>query len=78
MPIYEYVCRQCGEEFEWLTRDGEKPVCPSCNQEELDRKLSVPAAHVASSSGPACPAKGPGGCGMSNCCGNDCGLGDWT
>ena len=55
MPIYEYVCRQCGHEFEWLTRDGEKPICPSCNRQELDKKLSLPAAHTSPTPGPACP-----------------------
>ena len=77
MPIYEYVCRQCGHEFEWLTRDGQQPICPVCKRHDLEKQLSTPAAHTAGSSQPACPAKGPGGCGLPNCCGNDCGMGEW-
>jgi putative FmdB family regulatory protein len=73
MPIYEYACRDCGHEFEVLVRGEEKPVCPSCGRAKLTKKLSVPAAHTASLQ-PSCPAGGPGTCGMSNCCGQQCGL----
>jgi len=76
MPIYEYVCRQCGHQFEWLTRDGEKPACPACSRQELEKKLSVPAAHTSGSSSPQCPVQEAGACGMADCCGNRCGLGD--
>lgn len=76
MPIYEYVCGQCGHEFEFLVRGEEKPSCPACGAEDLNRQLSVPAAHTASSSAPACPARDA--CGMSKCCGSQCGMGDWS
>jgi len=78
MPIYEYVCKQCHQEFETLVRGSEQPQCPHCGAQQLDRLLSVPAAHVAGSTAPpcgmgACPARdgggccgldGPGGCGL--------------
>ena len=76
MPIYEYVCRQCGQQLEWLTRDGQTPSCPSCNSRDLERKLSVPAAHTSGSGGQECPVRESGSCGMPRCCGNDCGMGD--
>lgn len=75
MPIYEYLCRDCGHHFEWLTREGQKPTCPSCESRKLDKTLSLPAAHTSGSSGPECPVREAGECGMSNCCGNDCGMG---
>jgi hypothetical protein len=28
MPIYEYACNQCGQEFETLVRSGTVPGCP--------------------------------------------------
>jgi putative FmdB family regulatory protein len=77
MPIYEYTCRDCGHEFEILVRNGEKPSCPSCGREQLTKNLSVPAAHVAGPAQPACPAKEAGACGMSNCCGQGCGISQW-
>ena len=41
MPIYEYVCRACGHEFELLVRPPiTTPACPSCNTPDLERRLS--------------------------------------
>jgi len=31
MPIYEYACSKCGQEFETLVRSGAVPDCPSCH-----------------------------------------------
>ena len=74
MPIYEYSCNDCGQEFEFLLRGDEQPECPSCGQQRLTRMLSVPAAH-ATHAAPPCPVKN--NCGMSNCCGNNCGMSEW-
>ena len=41
MPIYEYACHKCGQEFETLVRSGVIPDCPSCHSVELEKKLSV-------------------------------------
>jgi putative FmdB family regulatory protein len=73
MPIYEYVCEHCRHQFELLLRGSEKPVCPSCGRSKLNKLLSVPAAHVASSK-PSCPARDLGVCGMPQCGGGLCGL----
>ncbi|HXE48810.1 MAG TPA: zinc ribbon domain-containing protein [Ramlibacter sp.] len=72
MPIYEYACHQCGNEFEALVRSGTVPECPSCHSRELKKMLSVFAT---AASGPeSAPAladpcascgHGPGGCGMN-------------
>ena len=43
MPIYEYKCRECGNEFEALVRKSDTPNCPSCKGTELERLLSLPA-----------------------------------
>ncbi len=45
MPIYEYSCTACGHEFEELVRGDEKPVCPSCESEDLERLMSLPRVH---------------------------------
>ncbi len=76
MPIYEYVCRDCGRQFEYLVRGDDKPSCPSCGRSQLSRQLSVPAAHSASSSSnPACPVQES--CGATNCCGKGCAMSQW-
>jgi len=66
MPLFEYECRACGREFEYLTRAGQQPHCPACDSSELDKRLSVFAvgAGSASASSPAAAAVGPcGACG---------------
>jgi len=77
MPIYEYLCRECGHQFEWLVRNNEKPSCPSCGRGKLTKQLSVPAAHTAATGEAPCPAREDGSCGVSDCCGNRCGLSEW-
>jgi len=74
MPIYEYTCHKCQASFELLVRGEDRPQCPQCHSRQLDKMLSVPAAHTASSSGlPVCdgPARGP--CGMGGCGRPECG-----
>jgi putative FmdB family regulatory protein len=79
MPLYEYACKGCEKQFELLVRASETPECPSCHSTELERRLSVFAAHTnGSSSGSstaampsvgACGAcgdpRGPGACSMN-------------
>lgn len=68
MPIYEYACGKCQEEFELLIRASETPRCPMCGSLDLDKQLSVPAAHTAGSSQlPVCQPSPPGGCGLPQC-----------
>ena len=39
MPIYEYRCNGCGDEFEFLQLPARAttPACPSCSGEDLER-----------------------------------------
>ena len=44
MPIYEYLCADCGNKFEKLIRrneDVEKLECPSCGESAEGRPLSL-------------------------------------
>jgi putative FmdB family regulatory protein len=43
MPLYEYTCRQCEQDFEALVFTGEQPECPKCHGRDLEKQLSVPA-----------------------------------
>lgn len=49
MPIYEYVCRSCGEEVERLQRISDEPLteCPACHAPELKRKISAAGFRLA-------------------------------
>lgn len=67
MPLYEYECAACGEAFELLVRSSEKPACPSCGSEQLEKQFSVPAAPVASGGSLPVAERPWGGCGKPGC-----------
>ena len=73
MPIYEYECGSCGNQFEQLVRGAERPECPTCGSRQLDKQFSVPAAHTGTTT-PPCAVKDAGQCDVSNCCGQGCNL----
>jgi putative FmdB family regulatory protein len=41
MPLYEYRCRACVNEFEALVRAGDAPACPHCASTDLERLVSL-------------------------------------
>jgi putative FmdB family regulatory protein len=42
MPMFEYVCRACGERFEKLVFSSQIPVgCPVCESSDLEKQFSV-------------------------------------
>ena len=50
MPIYEYMCSQCGKRFEKLVRriadaDNATPACPDCGHDDTQRVMSTFAQH---------------------------------
>jgi putative FmdB family regulatory protein len=56
MPLFEYVCRECGHRFETLVVGGRKPACPSCTSDDLEKLYSAFGARTsAGGSGAAAP-----------------------
>jgi putative FmdB family regulatory protein len=51
MPIYEYVCSDCGHEFEKLQKMSDAPLrdCPACEQQALKKKISAPGFRLSGS-----------------------------
>jgi len=46
MPIYEFVCGECGYEFEKIQSfSAGTPVCASCGAENVTRQMGKPAIH---------------------------------
>ncbi len=43
MPIYEYDCNACGEQFELLILPGTVARCSACGSDDIDKLLSLPA-----------------------------------
>jgi putative FmdB family regulatory protein len=66
MPIYEYRCRGCGQDFEKYVHSAAAAVaCPACAGADVRRKLSVFGLR---SEGPVASTVPAGG----GCCGGGC------
>lgn len=68
MPLYEYICSECGSEFEKLVRfsdvDINSPECPKCKSSNTNRRLSLIASYNPITSLGGGGSSG-GGCGSS-------------
>ena len=64
MPIFEYLCQNCGTAFEKLVRAGTEVECPNCGEQKPRQQLSTFAARSGRS---AEPAPAPGGCPAGMC-----------
>jgi putative FmdB family regulatory protein len=59
MPIYEYRCKQCGQQFEQLVlKRSDTIACPFCNGQNVQKRFSTfgmkSADTFVSSSGSSC------------------------
>ncbi len=47
MPIYEFVCGECGHEFEKILSFSATatPACANCGTENVERQMGRPAIH---------------------------------
>jgi putative FmdB family regulatory protein len=65
MPIFEFVCKDCGQPFEDLIfgTDIKGVVCPVCGSDQVQKQMSTFASKIGgdgaslslgTSSGPAC------------------------
>jgi putative FmdB family regulatory protein len=73
MPIYEYVCPDCGNKFELMrpfSQSGAPADCPVCKR-KANRALSRFACRSSNEFGATAPIAGSGG-GCANCGGDSC------
>jgi putative FmdB family regulatory protein len=66
MPLYEYHCNNCGQNFEKMMRWSEAervPICPHCESQETQKRIST-FASIGASGGLSIGASG-GSCGSS-------------
>jgi putative FmdB family regulatory protein len=40
MPLYDFLCRACGQVFETQSPVDQLPACPRCGAAEAERQLS--------------------------------------
>ncbi|MDO5537801.1 MAG: zinc ribbon domain-containing protein [Desulfovibrionaceae bacterium] len=44
MPLYDFVCEDCGKKFDELVfEDDDPPFCPACGSARTKQSLSVPS-----------------------------------
>ena len=76
MPIYEYLCDDCGERYERIVMNKTTAIeCPKCASAKHTLQLSVFAAHgngAKSSGGSSSSSLGSSSSG-GGCCGGSCG-----
>lgn len=75
MPLFEYVCKKCGHQFETLVMGIASPSCPLCQSKKLEKQLSVFAVNSRSGNdkpreavapcGTCGDPHGPGACALS-------------
>lgn len=73
MPLFEFSCDKCGQEFEELVYDEKAPQCPNCGANETHKLVSL-CARISKDGGATpfpIPSTGRGGCG--SCSGGNCG-----
>lgn len=76
MPIFEYVCKRCKNQFEELVfSQDEQVVCPSCGSTRTEKLMSCCRSKVGGGDhdAPAASAPSrPSGGGCSGCSGGSC------
>ncbi len=68
MPLFDFVCRTCGKEFEVLLMGNDPPVCPHCQSQDLVKKMSA----FARTRGSNDSGSGGGGSKCGGCSGGSC------
>jgi putative FmdB family regulatory protein len=73
MPIFEYLCEDCGSKFEKLVRGSAAHgvQCPACGQEHLRQEFSTFAARANRTSREAAPSCPSGMCQTPGLCGRN-------
>ncbi|MBI3795321.1 MAG: zinc ribbon domain-containing protein [Nitrospinae bacterium] len=78
MPIYEFVCKECGNSFEMLSLSSagfKKVECTKCGGKKVSKMMSTFAPAIAqNSSSHACRDEGSCGVPGAGCGGGMCGL----
>jgi putative FmdB family regulatory protein len=68
MPIFEYLCHDCGREFEAFVTGERKAACPACQGANLGKLWSRPGmVGSGDRSEPSQPAFGGCGAGGAAC-----------
>lgn len=79
MPIFEYVCKKCNNQFEELVLGGDDAVaCPACGSDKTEKLMSCCRSKMAGAGGGEAPQASasapaaPSGGGCAGCSGGSC------
>lgn len=73
MPIFEYECCNCCEQFERLVFRSDEPVsCPKCDSSDVHRMMSVFGFKSGGDKGVASSRMGSGASSCTGCAGGSC------
>jgi putative FmdB family regulatory protein len=72
MPIYEYHCKDCGEDFECLVFGSEKPTCKHCESKKVCKQMST-CGFVSKGSGGQTASQSTGASSCGSCASSSCG-----
>jgi putative FmdB family regulatory protein len=64
MPIFEFVCQECGHPFEELLRSAgsvEEVICPACGSRQVMKQISTFASKI-NGSGTSCSSAPAASC----------------
>ncbi|MFC1884367.1 zinc ribbon domain-containing protein [Thermodesulfobacteriota bacterium] len=68
MPIYEYRCRKCKEEFEKLVFGSNEIIdCPKCKGNEIEKLMSACGYKTTGSFTPSSGSSNCSSCASTNC-----------
>lgn len=72
MPIYEYKCMKCNQEFEYIVLGSDTSVtCPECNTDKVKRQMSA-CSFKSGGNGDSSPSVGSSSSGCASCAGGSC------
>ena len=72
MPIYEYSCEKCGQDFEELVFGDQTPICPHCGSHATHKLMSRCARHCSGTGEGSYAAPSSSGGGCAGCSGGNC------
>lgn len=71
MPIYEYHCDQCKEDFECLIIGSDEPECPACKGKNVAKMMSA-CGFVSKGGGGETVSSSAGASSCSGCAATSC------
>ncbi|MCA1765606.1 MAG: zinc ribbon domain-containing protein [Desulfobulbaceae bacterium] len=67
MPLFDFICRTCGRQFEFLAMGPDRPLCPFCGSDDLNKQISSFSSPRAGKGDSGSSSSGCSGCAGGSC-----------